>query len=498
MSLRKRSAPTAAAGRFFADQQTTDALVRRQGDRYTLEILPPSTEPPPAVRWGLVPDALTGISRRLDLPPADPATTRRLVDVQMEQQLPGQADHLTWSSRPLPDDAGRLVSAVATRRLDQLSQQSRLPRAAEAVLTLPFALLEVFALWGRPDQAGPLDLIVLQDHRLHLLLDLMGPGASLISVDLDPADVEGFNDAVAAEITRQRTDLDSTVLPTPRRLVLLIEDLKAPETSRQLIEQAWGQPAIPLSDCLELPDAEHRTLRELAAAGGAAAVLRESQAMNLLAHRGDNEIGHGGGHVTLPRWIAAAVLLLLAVAAYITADTLRARTVTQAVADAGLERQQQQRLDTELAVARYLETSGPGILPILDELSRLTSGFMIDDLRYERSGQFILRATSRSADDINRLARDLSNMKTLDSVRIRSQNAKGRDEIEYTLVASPASDFQLAVVPPPAPSTPADDRPDPSPAPPQNTPSAPGSAPPPTASPEAAATPPSPGPGDAS
>ncbi len=56
-----------------------------------------------------------------------------------------------------------------------------------------------------------------------------------------------------------------------------------------------------------------------------------------------------------------------------------------------------------------------------------------------------MQATTQSADNINQVARDLATMNTLRSVRIRNQTAKGRDEIEYALVAEPS----LRYVPPP-------------------------------------------------
>ena len=463
MKLRKSSSANFAAGRYQAQtHRYTDVLVRRQGDRYSVEPLPRESDAADAP-WGLVPDELTGFTRRLDLPPADAATTRRLVDVQMEQLLPGQVDHLTWSSRELPGGSTRLVAAVASRRLQQLIDAASTPRPPGAVLTPPLALLECFDLWQRPDETGPLDVIAVQHERMHLLLDVTGPKASVVTVDLE----HGNDDAAAAiarEVGRQRAALDAEVMPAPRRFCLLFDRPSDAASLREPIEQAWGQPSLSLEQCLTLGDASGLSLGELVAAGSAAAVLRPTDSINLLAHAEGADAGKTSRRVTVIRWSAAALALAAAVAGYVTADTIRSQAQAQVINQAGLERQQQSRLDTELAVARYLETSGPGVLPILDELGRLTRDFMVDDLRYERSGQFVLRATARSADDINRLARELSNMTTLDSVRVRSQNAKGRDEIEYTLVAVPASDFQGLVNPPATPPSPAAEPATPTPA----------------------------------
>ena len=70
-------------------------------------------------------------------------------------------------------------------------------------------------------------------------------------------------------------------------------------------------------------------------------------------------------------------------------------------------------------------------------------------MRYERSSQYTVRATGLSSDQINQRAAKLAGMKTLSSVRIRSQVIKDRDRIDYTLAAVPSTRYFAPFAPPP-------------------------------------------------
>ena len=119
----------------------------------------------------------------------------------------------------------------------------------------------------------------------------------------------------------------------------------------------------------------------------------------------------------------------------------------RALQGSGLDAAATASLQTRLNVARYLETAGPSPLAILDELSRSTEGFMIDELRYERDGSLTIRGTERSGERVNAIAASLAKMRTLESVQVRNQAAKDREQVEYTIVAEPASRFVEAFVP---------------------------------------------------
>ncbi|CAN0443350.1 unnamed protein product, partial [Ectocarpus fasciculatus] len=147
--------------------------------------------------------------------------------------------------------------------------------------------------------------------------------------------------------------------------------------------------------------------------------------MNLLPADPMAEAGQSN-RPSVKGWIAAAAILIAALVLLYVSDTRQANRARDVVNRADLTPEKLTTLNTELAVARYLETSGPHVLAILDEFSQKTKGFLIDEIRFERDGQFAVRATARSAGEINQLASDLSQMQTLASVRIRNQAVKGR------------------------------------------------------------------------
>ena len=108
-------------------------------------------------------------------------------------------------------------------------------------------------------------------------------------------------------------------------------------------------------------------------------------------------------------------------------------------------------LDRDVALARYLEMQGPPFLAILDEVSQVTQGIMLDEIRYDREGRITIAGTLGSADALNRFASELATMKTIEAVQVRNQSAVDRDKVKYTLIARPSKRyFGGFVVPPPA------------------------------------------------
>ena len=113
------------------------------------------------------------------------------------------------------------------------------------------------------------------------------------------------------------------------------------------------------------------------------------------------------------------------------------------VDDLGLSRAEIPKLDRGLAVGRYLETSGPSLLAVLDELGQKTSGgrrggggWMVDEVQWARDSGVTLRGTLQSADALANLARTMSTMRTLTGVQVRRQEPANNDQVTYTIVAS--------------------------------------------------------------
>ena len=496
MSWRRSEKSDTALGSSFDGHQRVTVKVQRVGKGFRVQVVPPDEVASTGVPHALVPGALRGVIQRLDLPPADDATTHQLVEAQLERLMPGTADHVRWGWRRIDEAGAVLVCSAARRPLERLASQAGATPQPDLVTTPTAALLELFLTMGKPEQ-GPLTVVAVEGGgggggvdvggRVHLLREVGGPGVELQTLDAPGAGAGAGGDHVMdgdglASLLRSATSADvatptaGSVLPrsglaTGSRFTLLTEATPTPPEWIAACRSALALEHVPVSDCLRLNAAPSvagagagagggvgagatsaglsLSLAEWTAAGAAAGLLRSGPAINLLP---PDQQRHAPARSTRPgikRWAAAAVLLLGAAGFFIWADLQAARDAGDAIRAAGLERQQVRELDQQLEVARFLETSGPGILAILDEISQLTTGFMIDEVRFERDGQFVLQATSNSSGEVSQLVRDLSKMQTLDSVRIRNQAATGRDEIEYTLVAVPATRFQLPAVPPP-------------------------------------------------
>jgi hypothetical protein len=188
---------------------------------------------------------------------------------------------------------------------------------------------------------------------------------------------------------------------------------------------------------------------QLLAAGAALAAMEPGRNLNL-SPRGEVDQA-----AVLPvkrkHWAIAAGWLLLACAAWYAVDLRTASVSREAVEGQGLSLDDVRALDTQLAVGRYLEQSGPTFLAILDELTQKTSGFQVDSVRYERQGQLTLRGNDRSGDAVNKIAADMAKMQTLASVQVRSLSQSDRERVSYTIVADANQRFTGSFIKPPPP-----------------------------------------------
>ena len=398
---------------------------------------------------GVALGALVGVLHRLDLPPADTATMPKLIEAQLETLIPGQAEHLRWGWQRETEGGPVLVVAAARRRLEALLDAAALDAEPSTITTPAAALHQVFTTCCGEDDRQRLHVVVRQPGRCYLLSYLAGGLVSLDTIDLGSAGGDASSEAIAA-IVRQHIDAtyaETGVDVLQRGYFTLVGEASPTAEEVSAFEKTLELPHRRADGLLRLPGLDRITAANLIAVGAALGAARPGHTINLTA---GEAMAHGDSvyRPSRSRWIAAAALLLGALVLLYVSDTQRAERLETAVETSGVEAKDLTALNTDLAVARYLETSGPGFLAILDEFGHHTEGFMVDEIRFERDGTFTMRATAGSAEQVNQLAVKLADMKTLTSVRIRNQVVKDRDKIEYTLIAEPSPRFFAPFAPP--------------------------------------------------
>ncbi len=421
----------------YHDGDATHAVRAAAGkDGWRFERLPSPPDGKGAA-VGLAADLPYGIFRRMALPAADRATTARAVRMQVETMLPGQEDRLRWGWKRADADgeAAVLLFAVTGDVLGAAVGRAAPASPPGVVTPTAFALDALLTATAGEQLNRP--LCVVAAGRSHVDV-LQYRGGSLVQVEaLDAA--AGGGDAWVSEAA-----------DTARRLagdgrgaaVLCLGD--AAGVADDLAERA-GLVRVGAGDVLSAEALPDVSLPTLYAAGAAIAAAEPTEHLNLLPEAED-----ASAAASAPSWrawaVAAAWLVAALVGLYLV-DTRTAARYDAALAGGGLDPAATAQLQTRLAAARYLETAGPSPLAILDELSRSTDGFVIDELRYERDGSLTIRGTERSGERINAIAASLAKMKTLEAVQVRNQDVKDRDKVEYTIVARPSPRFVEAFVP---------------------------------------------------
>ncbi len=453
--LRRADRSMLAHGFHVERERVLHAQVGREGEALRLlscaevESLPGS---PGLTRWGVSMGEWVGALHRFALPKADDATTRQLIAAQLEARIPGQADHVRWGWQRSTNGSAVLVYSVARRLIKTIGEAPLGDALSQAshVTAGPMALHHL--IMSCSDQAARerSALVALCDRRMHVLCYEHGEIKSLQSI--------GLRDGVSAEsVAEQVVQLVSDAgLDPPLRQFSVVIDGDHGVSVAGLLESRLGAPHRAFGAWVRLLGLKECEASQLMAAGCAIGAMDAGHVIDL---GGDAEgAGLRGGtsvvrRPTAGRWALAAVCVLSACGLVFVGDRASSVRVIEALASAGLDAKRAAQLDTDLAVAAYLERSGPGLMTVLDEFSQKTSGFMVDEVRFERDGQFVFRATANSAEEASRVAASLATMKTLRGVQIRNQTANDRDQIEYTIVAQPASAFISAWVEPAVPPT---------------------------------------------
>ncbi|MBB6429899.1 hypothetical protein HNQ40_001705 [Algisphaera agarilytica] len=394
------------------------------------------------LRQGVALEGVLGVLHRLDLPPADDATTEKLIASQLEVMIPGQADHVRWGWQRTAEAEPALVYTVARRRLEAHDHSDDEPDLG-LITTPELALHELFSSAAGDRDRQSLSVVAWNARHVHLIRYRDGH-----LIGLDTAELERDSSVEqVAELIARSFDNDSGESSAATSTFTLIGPGVVSSEVVSVFESKIEVTYRRVDGLLDLQGLGEATFDRLVAVGTAIAALHPEQAINLAEDQGRGDT-HAGDRPTPRRWAVAIVALLAAVTLLVVSDFKRAERITRAVDEAELDASKLKELNTDLSVARFLETTGPSFLAILDEFSHQTEGFMIDEMRYERNGLFTVQATGRSSDQVNQLAAKLSEMKTLSSVRIRSQAAKDRDKVEYTLVAVPAEQYAAPFAPP--------------------------------------------------
>ncbi|MEM9418795.1 MAG: hypothetical protein AAGA25_07080 [Planctomycetota bacterium] len=340
---------------------------------------------------------------------------------------------------------------VARRRLEAYDESAD-EDVPDVVTTPALALHEVFSNTSDPSDRQSLSVIAWDTRHVHLIRYRDGKLESLETVALEQLEPGGLVEHVAALIARSFAADSIEPSHSPSKTFTLVSTEMISSEVVAIFESKIEATYRRADGLLNLQGLGLSTLDRLVAVGAAVAALHPEQAINLVDDLGIGD-ARPSDRPSPRRWAIAVVTLLAALTLLVMSDLKRAERITRAVDEAELDSRKLAELNTDLRVARFLETTGPSFLAILDEFSHQTEGFMIDEMRYERNGLFTVQATGRSSDQVNQLAAKLSAMKTLSSVRIRSQAAKDRDKIEYTLVAVPAEQYSAPFAPPIPPKT---------------------------------------------
>lgn len=394
---------------------------------------------------GLTPESLIAGVYRLDLPPADSDTLEKLVDTRLEALIPGQAEHLLhgWQRDGRRPTNGPVLVTTAARRAVQSALNSA-PAKPDLLTSPAMALHTVASAFSRSENRRSLLMVGIHADRVCLVQYDTDGSLATAKTELFNATEDALNTQEVASVLTDWLDT-CEASSRPMRLSVVTHAPANPEVYDAL-HRAIGLPVVGLNELLTGLELEVLNLPNVLAVGAAISAADPGAHTNLLADR-ERESASRVRRVSYRGWIAAGLLLAASVVLLYVSDTRSAARGEAAISAAGLDGTELAALRRDLAVGGYLETSGAGPMAILDELSQVTKKRLIDGLRFERDGQVVILFTARSTKEVNQTVNALAGMQTLDDVRLRQQVTKGRDRIEYSVVARPAARYFDALGP---------------------------------------------------
>ncbi len=412
--------------------------------------------------------------RTLRLPEASAGALAKMIQNQLEVLIPTQSEHFAsgYSNYPDPSEPGRQrVVLCAVRRevlrgmLESSRQLGREPAGAiPSILALsvcwpqlsqdsqtPLVLLDVGARCtgialldgGRVAHCGLIDQG--GDHWSERIAEELGIGyaeaekrklsyaASRSSAQDDPQ-VHDCLGPVLDDWSRRlreayRNCLENTS-PNRRagRCIVFGRSARMPGLS-ELISGTLGlqiaQPDIPkrltLAEGLDFS-------RSAPAIGAAFCGMQENwPSLNLAATSKESVQGR---KVFSWKWAALLAWLIAAVISLYVLDIVKAARLSNTNAEAHKKTAKQGGLDQQLAIAKYLERSGPTPLEVLDRISEvLPEKTLLTSWTYSRNGEVTIGGTVPKEKDFWPMLRKLSQLGQADLKRARPDKKKFRFEI---------------------------------------------------------------------
>lgn len=395
-----------------------------------------------------------GLYRRINAPKADPSVIDKIVSAQVETLLPGSANDvcLGWY-RARAEDA-LWFHATPRQEIDELV--GLLPDGVKAVSAISDAMAaaRLITADSRGDQGAALHLIVGVKRSTLMLFDADGL-KQIASLD-GGMDTVNRNDESdwSRQLSDSRDELLGRIPPDQRPDTC---QCLCPSGNTQhmlpIIEAALGVRAHGWSSRGDVTGSDTREPAVLMAVSAAASCIAPlTPTIRLHEVSGTHEYDQRIRKYAF----AAGIWLVLALGTLYLSDLYRASQVNEMLADGELSTEQISQLDKQIAVARYLEQSGPTPLAIMDEIGQKVEGYMYENFSYERAGTVRLGGMKESSGAVGKLTEDLAGMTTLDAVQLQSQSGSGK-KTRYEIVANASPTYFGAFVQPPSPPPPPPD-----------------------------------------
>ncbi len=379
-----------------------------------------------------------GMFRKIAAPRAEDAVLDKVVAAQVETMLPGGEDQVRWGW--CRGRNGQDLWIHAMDRSDVDVALAALPDKAQVVSVISDTMALARLLTAGGNVPGGASLVLSIDETCSafvLVVDGELKGVSMIEGGCDVSCAQGpEHNGWATRLSDAHDELLGAIPPDHRPVRC---QLVCPTASRQRLselgEGVLGMPMDAWSRYGDITDIDARDVAAVIAASAAASCFEPVTPAIRFADQTDAAVMD----VRLRKYatIATAWLLIALMALYVS-DRYRASGVNHLIDGGVLDQDRLSQLDQQIQVARYLETSGPIPLAIIDEIGQKTQGFMFDGLTYERGGTVRITGKQDSADAVGKLTEALAKVRTLWAVQLQNQTGAGeKTQFDITATASP-------------------------------------------------------------
>ncbi len=392
-----------------------------------------------------------GLYRQIKAPQAADEVVDKIVAAQVETMLPGQGEGLRWGWSRAGRSQDLWVHAVAQRDIDKAL--AVLPGGFEAAWAVSdtMALARLALTTTSLTTTGPVALVAIGETRTALIAVNQGRLTGVSVLDAGYAKAAGSklqNESWIEELRDAWDGLLNEVKQDDRPgRCLLSCPLGDDPGLAEAVNQATDLPIQPFEDQGDIYGVRAADVPALIAASAAAVCFDPvTPAVRLSAGHDRSPLmaSMKRNLVIAGSWLVVALLCLCLL------DHYRAGRISAVLSTGPLSSESLAELDRQIAIARYLETSGPIPLAILDEIGQVTQTVMLDELTYQRGGELQISGMCESGDEISTLTASLAKAQTLSAVSLQSQNQADK-KVRYEIVATPSSRFFGAFVEPAKP-----------------------------------------------